>query len=527
MKLITGKNKPQNIFTSFLDSLGVNYTNTFSNKYFNEHPHKYNLFGLTKMLSEFNVENAAWRIKNKEEGLSDLEAPFIAHTGSDFVIVKKIMPQQIRYVWNEKEITVSLEEFYKSWTGVVLIAEPGRASQEPEYEKHKIQERIHRLKKAGLFICSVLLLSILYMSHPERADMGFNLLLLINIIGIYISYLLAQKQMKVQSVYADKICSLFKQSDCNNILESDAAKLLGVFSWSEIGLGYFSANTTLLLFFPHLISYLSLINICALPYTVWSVWYQKFKAGQWCPLCLIVQGVLWALFIINLIFGYLSIPSFHLSDLLITTCLYFIPILVVNLLISGLSQSGNTEQIKQEINSLKTIDEVFVALLKKQVRYEVNRDTSRILFGNTEADTLLTLFTNPHCNPCALMHKRIENLLAENKNICVQYIFSSFEESLDSSNRFLIAAYLNKSEEWRKIADEWFETGKNDKEKFFHSYGLKNTDEVLTEFNRHENWKQKTGLRATPTILVNGYKLPDNYKIEDLRYFTNLVIDAK
>jgi len=36
-----------------------------------------------------------------------------------------------------------------------------------------------------------------------------------------------------------------------------------------------------------------------------------------------------------------------------------------------------------------------------------------------------------------------------------------------------------------------------------------------------EAWKAKTQLRATPTILVNGYKLPDNYKIEDLRYFTN------
>ncbi len=27
---------------------------------------------------------------------------------------------------------------------------------------------------------------------------------------------------------------------------------------------------------------------------------------------------------------------------------------------------------------------------------------------------------------------------------------------------------------------------------------------------------------ATPTILINGYKLPSNYHVEDLRYFTNL-----
>lgn len=29
-------------------------------------------------------------------------------------------------------------------------------------------------------------------------------------------------------------------------------------------------------------------------------------------------------------------------------------------------------------------------------------------------------------------------------------------------------------------------------------------------------------LRATPTILVNGYKLPDNFKVEDMRYFKNI-----
>ena len=51
--------------------------------------------------------------------------------------------------------------------------------------------------------------------------------------------------------------------------------------------------------------------------------------------------------------------------------------------------------------------------------------------------------------------------------------------------------------------------------------------EVEVEFQRHEKWKEKTQLRSTPTIVVNGYKLPDNYKIEDLRYFTVLNVNNK
>jgi hypothetical protein len=90
-------------------------------------------------------------------------------------------------------------------------------------------------------------------------------------------------------------------------LESEAAKLWGIFGWSEIGLGYFAANVIILLFLPHLITYSVIINILTLPFTVWSVWYQKVKARQWCSLCLIVQILLWTIFIINLAFGYINI----------------------------------------------------------------------------------------------------------------------------------------------------------------------------------------------------------------------------
>jgi len=50
--------KHQNTFVALLDLLNVKHTNDFSNRYFNEHPHKYNLFGLSKMLSDYNTHKA-------------------------------------------------------------------------------------------------------------------------------------------------------------------------------------------------------------------------------------------------------------------------------------------------------------------------------------------------------------------------------------------------------------------------------------------------------------------------------------
>jgi len=296
----------QNPFVALLNLLKVKHTNDFSNRYFNEHPHKYNLFGLSKMLTDYGVENAGTRIAEKENDLSLIELPFIAHTGVDFVVVHKIEPNKVHYFWNGKKIVITVQEFIQTWSGVILLAETTPDSIEPDYREHRKKELWNIAQKSILILAGILIFGIAYINRALFTNLGISLLLLANLVGIYIGYLLILKQMHVNSQYADKICSLFSKSDCNNVLESDVAKLWGVFGWSEIGLGYFSANVLLLLFLPHTVSLLALINIVALPYSFWSVWYQKVKARQWCPLCLIVQVLLWTIFIVNYLFKYIQ-----------------------------------------------------------------------------------------------------------------------------------------------------------------------------------------------------------------------------
>jgi len=518
-------NSKGTVFTSILSLLKIKHTRDYSNKFYNEHPHKYNMFGLSKMLSAYNIENIGLRIDNKEENIYELAPPFIAHVGSDFVVVNKITAAEVQCIWQKKHIEVPVEEFVKIWTGIILVAEPSKASIEPNYKKHRKTELSGILQKCSLLITVTLAIILAYVSNRLFTSIGLTLSILINLIGIYICFMLVQKQLNIQNEYVDKICSLFKKSDCNNVLESDAAKLWGVFGWSEIGLAYFSSNIIILLFFSQLIPFLVLISICTLPYSLWSIWYQKFKAKQWCPLCLVVQVLFWALFIVHLLFGYVEIPDFTISNLLLVGCIYATPFLIISLILPLLARGMKIEQITQEVNSIKATSEVFSTLLKKQTRYVVSKDTSDIIWGNTEAEILVTVLTNPHCNPCAKMHARIENVLKENiDKLCVQYIFSSFEESLDISNKFMIAVYLEKGrEEALNVFRNWFERGSMNKEDFFSKYKVNIENEsVEQQFEDHNQWREKTGLRATPTILINGYKLPDNYKIEDLKYFSTL-----
>ncbi len=201
-----------------------------------------------------------------------------------------------------------------------------------------------RIERIILLVAVVVVIVVGYTSHGLFLNTGVNILIVANGFGIYIGYLLILKQLKIQHSHADKICSIFKKrSSCNDILGSPASKFAGVISWSEVGLGYFTSNMLLLVLFPALVHYLALINICALPYTLWSVWYQRFRAHIWCPLCLIVQTLLWAIFITDLSCGLIRWPEFVLSDVLVVGCIYAIPFLLISLLIPDIETNEGSE----------------------------------------------------------------------------------------------------------------------------------------------------------------------------------------
>jgi len=509
--------RPENVFTTFLKLLEVKHTLRFSNKYFNEHPHKYDLYGISKMLSDYGVENESIKLGNKND-LFKLELPFIAHISTSFVVVYKITSENVHYIWEGKDIKASLEGFFDVWTEIVLIAESNANSIEPNYKKNKKKELLQYGQRIILGIASVFLVFYSFFTLELYKDIGTLLLFALNAAGVYFGYLLVLKQLNVQNRYGDKICSLFKQSDCNDILNSKAARLGDVIGWSEIGLGYFFTNIAVLLFLPSLLPYVSIVNIFTLPFTIWSIWYQKIRAKQWCPLCLCVLAVLWMMFFVNVIFNYISFQEIGLTYIYIG-CLYLVSILALNLLLPMIGLKGNVEQITQELRSLKSKEEVFYSLLKSQAYYPVDKRTSRILFGNLDAENLITVITNPHCEPCAKLHERIDTMFKQGKrNFCVQYLFLNFP-NLESSNLFLIGFYLrNGIDASMKVYTEWFnQGGKYTKDSFFLRYSCDLTgSEIVEEFEAHQKWGVNSKLNTTPTILVNGFQLPSYYHIEDL-----------
>ena len=211
IKTIVAMKKMKNTFCAFLGILGVRYTESFSDQYFNEHPHKYNLFGLSKMLSDYGVENAATRILDKEQDLPEIETPFIAQFGGDFAAVFKVDSENVSFLWKGFNHVLPVTKFIESWTGIVLLTESSENSIEPDYKAHRKTDLINLLKLIALLSACGLIAVFAYIYNTYYTNIGISLLLAVNFAGLYISWLLLLKQMHVQSQYADKICSLFKQ----------------------------------------------------------------------------------------------------------------------------------------------------------------------------------------------------------------------------------------------------------------------------------------------------------------------------
>lgn len=517
--------KYSNPFTSLLGLLNIKYTKHYSEKIYAEHPNRNNLLGLSQMLREYNIANEGIEVDDKKTfDLFSVKLPFIAQMGTGFAVVSKITGNKISCIINDLEIIIDRDTFIKSWKGVLLLVEPNEDSIEPDFNAHQKDLFIQNVKKGLLVGAFVGAFIISLIANKQFWNIGLVLLLLVNLCGVYISFLLLQKQLNVKSRIAEKLCSVFSKGDCNDILNTNAAQLFGLISWSEIGAGYFIGNLIIISFAPFLIPYVAAINLLILPYSFWSVWYQKFKAKQWCILCLIVQLILWLILTINIVFGHFMIHGYTLEQIIATGLIYIIPTLSMNALMAITAQSRKAEILQYGFNSLKFTEEVLVTQLTEQSHFKIEKEDSKIIFGNPIAKIRITIYSNPHCNPCARMHRKVEKLLKEHRDkICVQYIFCSFGPEWEDSSKHLVALYLNNDvEKAESIYNEWFESGKTNRSEFFDKYNMDiDAPYVLEEYERHQEWGKLNKIEATPTVFVNGYLLPSLYDLEDLAYFVN------
>lgn len=509
------------ILSTFLKLIKVKYTESYLHKLAQTHPNKNNMLGLKQVLDVYGIETEG--VKYDDKLLAELVFPCILHISGGFVVGKDLENDTITYIYEDTEVKKGVEDFCHIWTGYALLPTGDFSTAiEPNYASNRKAEVIKLTGKTLLWILPVFIWGMIFFSSLLNISFYSCIDTILEWIGLLLCYFLMEKQIFRKSNYGDKVCSAFHLNNCNDVLFSDKAKV-GILSWSEIGFGYFAARLICRIIIPEAQLALALIGWISMLYGIWSLWQQLKVLHNFCLLCTLVQVVVWTIGVMDMCAITHGVSDFYsfVFDFILVESIIVLSILFTHVVASYYNSEKERMDAVWKLNSFKADEDVFLVKLHQQEHYETSEEDSHVVFGNKDSKIHITILSNPHCNPCAKMHKRVESLLESyGDKLCVQYIFTSFNEELEESCRFLIASYLQLDTIMSQtILHQWFDGEKDNAKDYISIIPVDiRVKEAEEELEKHWQWRTRTGITATPTILVNGYLLPDGYDIEDLPF---------
>jgi uncharacterized membrane protein len=510
-----------------------------------EHADYPSLTSIMDVLKSYGVRNEAYKLE--QEHLNELPLPFIAHISGD-----KLKHHLFAPVWKVTGDTIELynpetrkqerwekERFAKRYQGVILAVEAGEHAGEREYKK-ALKEEKHRettfsLLAFGLPVLMLLLCLLAIFQNP--AGLGFTPVIfsLFTLAGCMVTALLLWHEVDEYNPALRQICTAGGKVNCSAVLRSKGSKIFGQ-SWSSIGACYFFGMLIVLmtagLTNKPILQLLGWVNLLALPYIGFSIYYQWKVAKQWCTLCLLVQGLLLLQFTAALAGGFhLLVPlaDIQASAFLSVLTSFVLVFMVISLLMPALEKAKEGGFKSAELRRIKHNPQIFEALLAKEKTIADPTEGLGITLGKPDARYKVIKVCNPYCGPCASAHPVIDELIENNEEIQLQIIFTVSQSEKDSRikpvTHLLAIAENGNSEEIRMALDDWYLPEKKEYNTFASKYPMNGQLQQQGEKIRSmEEWCKTNEIVFTPTFFISTesgdslYQLPRFYSIHDLKY---------
>jgi hypothetical protein len=124
----------------------------------------------------------------------------------------------------------------------------------------------------------------------------------------------------------------------------------------------------------------------------------------------------------------------------------------------------------------------------------------------------------------------LDEIVQNNKNVKLKLIFTASNDKDD--NRGVAARHLlainekQDAHQTQQALNDWYLAPKKDYELFAKRYPLNMNGgihppplrELEGAIEKMKIWCNEAGITHTPTIFINGRRLPEKYKIEELKY---------
>ena len=527
---MTSADTPSEAVAILLHRLNTKFTN-YSIRNLQQHPDYPSLLSINHTLNQLQIDNIALRA-TYEQLQHELPKPLLVHTqedGGTYRVVDNLDEEQVYFVDKKGKLQAQAKEaFLKSWNGVAMLVDEQTKGIEQDYALNRARDFLDGAKLPLATLGLLLLVGYVFF-YTNHLSSGFDyLFLLTKALGVTMTIPLMIRLVDKQNPFVNKLCHSSKaggKTDCSSILDSPAARVLGVLTWSEVGFLYFTTLFFyLLLFKAHANVLVAALAVLAAPYTVYSLYYQWKVARQWCRLCLAVQAVL--LLELALAIAYFSnvgINPVSWPSILVLVLIAVVMVSAYGLLKPVLVGWKSYQQQLPRLNRIKYKPAVFQALLKEKAPMDMAGVTP-IQLANPEGEHQITIVSNPKCGPCVKMHQKLSGILKNKENVSVQEIFLTSDNK--DSIAYRIATNMLRLHQSAdiQIAKEaiaaYYEEYSSDDEGWLQKYDQVKEDNAKAEqtLEQHIAWCRKKEISATPLVLYNGYRLPQEYSVEDLDY---------
>lgn len=521
----------------FLRQKKAAITKSSFNKTIQQNPFYPSLYSLSDTFNKYSINNKAFKIE--PENLANVPAPFIAYietknNGDDFVSVISNRNSKIVYSPDgKKEVSADLKDFLKNFRDIIFVATLNPESGEDNYKQKRIKEILHQTQNILFTLIGCFALLGLSTNIIKTSSAFFSSLSIFVIIysGLFVSILLVIYELDKSNTFIKTICSGGNSKvDCNAVLESNASRLFGV-SWSEYGFFLFSF-LLLFLIFPSIPFYdkmpliALILTLCSL-YIPFSIYYQVKIVKQWCSLCLAIQvilfaGLCWALSTYWL--KEIYIPTFKVFSVFLILTLFILPIGSWFFLKPIFLKAKDPDTFSFAYKRLLYNPEIFKSILEQQPSAAGGWENIGIDIGSASAQNTIIKVCNPHCGPCSTAHQILEEIIESNVNIRLKIIFTATNREDDISSKpakHMLAIAKNTNENiTKKAISDWYKSPTKDYRSFAEKYPLES--DLSSQNNKIDamrEWCNKTQITFTPTIFINGWRLPEMYSLEELKIF--------
>lgn len=502
------------ILKRFLKKYKIDVNSTVLHNKLSEHPYFPSLLSISDVLTSINVRNSAYKIDidSLKENFGNPILVYLNAGAGIFCILNKIKKGRFQVVTQIGDIKwLSEKQFTEDWGGVILNLNLANEHEKPS----EFPGNTYPLYLKYIIAASWGFVTFYFLQNqiPELS-LSTQVLLLTNISGLSISWLLLLQHLNKNNLLVQQLCQSETKEGCSMVLNSNTAQLTSWLSMADAGVMYFSGSILVILLVksPTLIHFLSL---AAPLFSFYAIYLQAFVIKQWCRLCLAVHTFILLAFLACT----LSVTSPNLILPNISELVWFLLPVLIWLFIKPFIKVLKDAQIhRYQYAAIKYNPAVFNALITQQPKISIPQSLKVFSLGDQNGANELTFVSNPFCGPCEQAHSVIEEWLKLGIDFKINFIFSHSSDKTDRRRSFVEhLSNLTDPDDLKKTLNNWFSNPNKEFAKWVDSCNLTPSD-LPYEDRVLQQWLKLADVNATPTFFINGHRIPKHYRLPDLQY---------